>query len=473
MRELPIDAPVKEKNMISRRLAEELIAVALSTGADFAEVYQENTRKNSLRILDGKVDRISDTLISGIGIRAFLGTKTVYASTSDISREALLRCAASVAAAINDGSARASIHLTEKIYSNVHPISICPSSADVRIKTELLREATDAASAYHESISQVSGMLLDVDHCTMVANSEGLYTENRSVRTRMAVNAIASANGENQSGSCAPGRGMGLEMFDVIIPREIGVHAAKQAVTNLGAQYCPAGQMTVAIENGFGGVIFHEACGHSLEATSVGIGMSEMAGKLGQQVANPKVTAIDDGTIPNAWGSINSDDEGNPSQRNVLIRNGILESYMIDRLGSRRLGLPMTGNSRREGYAYEPTSRMTNTFIDNGPDKNEDIIASIDYGLYAKEMGGGSVNPLTGAFNFAVVEGYIVRKGRICEAVRGASLIGTGSQILRDIDMVGQNLATGQGMCGSSSGSVPTDVGQPLIRVSKITVGGR
>ena len=266
---------------------------------------------------------------------------------------------------------------------------------------------------------------------------------------------------------------MGLEMFELIDPASVGTRAAAQAMINLRADYCPAGQMTVAIENGFGGVIFHEACGHSLEATSVGIGASEMAGKLGQLVANPKVTAVDDGTIPNAWGSVNIDDEGTPTQRNVLIENGVLKNYMIDRLGSRRMGMPMTGNARRQSYSYEPTSRMTNTFIENGPDKNEDIIASIEYGLYAKSMGGGSVDPLTGAFNFSVSEGYIVRNGKICEPVRGASLIGTGTQILKDIDMVGQNLERGQGMCGSSSGSVPTDVGQPLIRVSSITVGGR
>jgi TldD protein len=289
----------------------------------------------------------------------------------------------------------------------------------------------------------------------------------------MAVNAIASAGGENQSGSASPGRGMGLEVFELFPPKEIGVSAAKQAITNLTADYCPAGQMTVAIENGFGGVIFHEACGHSLEATSVGTGRSQMCGKLGQKIANEKVTAIDDGTIPNAWGSVNIDDEGHPTQKNILIENGILKSYMIDRLGSRRMGMPMSGNGRRESYLYEPTSRMTNTYIANGPDKNEDIIASIEYGLYAKSMGGGSVNPLTGAFNFAVNEGYIVRNGKICEAVRGASLVGTGSQILQDIDMVCQNLDTAQGMYGSASGSVPTDVGQPLIRVSKITVGGR
>jgi TldD protein len=198
-----------------------------------------------------------------------------------------------------------------------------------------------------------------------------------------------------------------------------------------------------------------------------------MAGKMGQKIANEKVTAIDDGTIPGAWGSVNIDDEGHPTQKNILIENGILKSYMIDRLGSRRMGMKMTGNGRRESFEYEPTSRMTNTYIANGPDKNEDIIASIEYGLYAKSMGGGSVNPLTGEFNFGVNEGYIIRNGVICEPVRGASLVGTGSQILMDIDMVGQNLDTAQGMCGSSSGSVPTDVGQPLIRVSKITVGGR
>ena len=312
-----------------------------------------------------------------------------------------------------------------------------------------------------------------MDHTVLVANTEGLYATDRHVRTRMAISAVASANGENQSGSDAPGAGMGLEFFDTVNPKDIGREAARQALVNLSASYCPAGTMTVAIENGFGGVIFHEACGHSLEATAVAIGASQMAGKLGQQIANPKVTAIDDGTIPGAWGSVNMDDEGTPTQRNVLIENGILKSYLIDRLGSRRMGLPMTGSARRQGYGFEATSRMTNTFIANGTDRNEDIIASIENGLYCRKMGGGSVNPLTGAFNFAVTEGYLVRNGKICEPVRGASLIGTGSEILKNIDMVGQNLARAQGMCGSASGSVPTDVGQPLIRVSTIVVGGR
>ncbi len=459
--------------MIKQSLLEELLAVAMSTGGDFAEVYAEHTRNNSIMFADKKIDRIGDHVLSGVGIRVFFGERTVYASTSDLSREALLTCARSAADALGEGNAPISICLTPGSVPNRHPVTFNPVDASVEQRIGILKEACFAALEYHDRIAQVQGTLAGVEHEILVANSEGLLVGDRHIRTRIAVNATASENGENQSGSCSPGAGMGLEFFDSLDLSEIGRHAAKQAMVNLRADYCKAGQMAVAIENGFGGVIFHEACGHSLEATQVGVGMSEMCGKLGQKIANEKVTAIDDGTIVGAWGSVNIDDEGNPTQRNVLIENGILKNYMIDRLGSRRMGMPMTGNSRRQGYTYEPTSRMTNTFIDNGPDRNEDIIASMEYGLYAKEMGGGSVNPLTGAFNFSVREGYMVRNGKICEPVRGASLIGTGSRILQDIDMVGQNLARGQGVCGSSSGSVPTDVGQPLIRVRMITVGGR
>lgn len=459
--------------MIKQSFLEEALAAAMSTGGDFAEIYAENTRNNSVNLVDGKIDRIYDNTYSGVGIRVFLGTKTVYATTTDMSRVGLVACALNAAGIIGELKKDISVSLCRSAVKDIHPVRINPISADIKNRIAILKEACSAASDYDARISQVQGTLLGVDHAILVANSEGLLKEDRHVRTRIIVNSTASENGENQSGGCAPGRGMGLELFELFEPHEVGIHASRQALVNLKADYCPAGQMTVAIENGFGGVIFHEACGHSLEATQVGVGMSEMCGKLGERIANEKITAIDDGTIAGAWGSVNIDDEGNPTQRNVLIERGVLKNYMVDRLGSRRMGMPMTGNSRRQGYAYEPTSRMTNTFIDNGPDKNEDIIASIEYGLYAKEMGGGSVNPLTGAFNFAVREGYIVRNGKICEPVRGASLIGTGSQILKDIDMVGQNLATGQGMCGSSSGNVPTDVGQPLIRVKKITVGGR
>ena len=463
----------KEVKMLNKTLIERILGIAVSSGADFAEIFWETTRNGNVVLLNGKIDAITDSTVTGAGIRAFVGTRTVYASTSDMSEKGLVACARSVAEAVAEGGSELTVTVSGGRVADIHKIKTMPLSSDVRLRCDILREACDSARAFDERIAQVTGNLVAVERSIGVANTEGLLKEDSHVRTRISVGAVASANGENQSGGASPGRSMGLELFELFPPKEIGVNAARQAITNLVADYCPAGQMTVAIENGFGGVIFHEACGHSLEATSVGTGRSQMCGKLGQKIANEKITAIDDGTIPNAWGSVNIDDEGNPTRRNVLIENGVLKSYMVDRLGSRRMGLPMTGNSRRESYLYEPTSRMTNTFIDNGPDKNEDIIASIEYGLYAKSMGGGSVNPLTGAFNFAVNEGYIVRNGKICEPVRGASLIGTGSEILNDIDMVGQNLDVGQGMCGSSSGSVPTDVGQPLIRVSKITVGGR
>ena len=459
--------------MINRKWLEEALDTALLGGGDFAEIFAERSRQNTIRFIDKKIDRILDNLISGVGIRIFSGTRTIYASTTDISRNGLLTCARSVAEALAETKGVLSICLTPKSVADIHTVKIDPATAEAKVKTDILKEACFAAHEHNEAITQVVGNFMDTEREIMVANSEGLLVCDKHTSTRILVNATASDGNENQSGSCAPGRSMGLELFELFSPKAVGEKAARQAMVNLGAGYCKAGQMTVAIENGFGGVIFHEACGHSLEATSVSIGASQMAGKLGQQIANVKVTAIDDGTIPSAWGSVNIDDEGTPTQRNVLIETGILKNYMIDRLGSRRMGMPMTGSGRREGYTYEATSRMTNTFIADGPDRNEDIIASMEHGLYCRKMGGGSVNPLTGAFNFAVAEGYLVKNGKICEAVRGASLVGNGSEILMNIDMVGQNLDRAQGMCGSASGSVPTDVGQPLIRVSSITVGGR
>lgn len=459
--------------MLAKRLLEEVLQKALSTGADFAEVYVERTKENSVFMIDSKVDSIKDRLISGVGIRIFKGTRCVTGSTSNIERSALLACAGRVADALDGVAEGKTVHLTERLFGDIHPVKIVPDGASMQFKTDLLKEGYFAAKNYHQDISQVTATLLDFDHNILVANSDGLLAEDRQIRTRMLVDAIASKNGENQTGSCRPGRRMGLELFELFQPKDIGIEAARQAMTVLNAGYLKAGTMPVAIENGFGGVIFHEACGHSLEATSVSVGRSQFAGKLGQKIANEKVTAIDDGTIANGWGSFNIDDEGNPSQRKVLIEKGVLKNYMIDKLNGRRMGMEANGSSRRQGYRWAPTSRMSNTYIDNGTDKNEDIIKSIEYGLYAKSMGGGSVNPVTGAFNFAVQEGYIIRNGEICEAVRGASLIGKGSDVIMDIDMVGQNLETGQGMCGSASGSIPTDVGQPLLRVSSITVGGR
>lgn len=459
--------------MLTRELCREVLQAAVSTGADYAEVFAENTLNHTINMVANKVDTIQDSTIAGAGIRVYKGLRSVMASTVDTTREGLLRCAKQAADALGEGTAQIDIVLRERLYGDIHPVRITPCSVPNTEKIEVLKAAYFAAKEYADSITQVTGTFLDVDHNILIANTEGVYAQDRQIRTRLAISAVAQKEDQTQTGGCRPGARKGMELFEQIDPKAVGIHAAKQAVTMVNAGYCPAGVMPVAIEGGFGGVIFHEACGHSLEATAVAYGRSQFAGKLGEKIANEKVTAIDDGTIPGAWGSVNFDDEGTPAQKNVLIEKGVLKSYMIDKMGGRRMGMASTGNARRQSYAYTPTSRMTNTYIAAGEDKNADIIASMEYGLYAKDMGGGSVNPVTGEFNFSVNEGYIVRNGKICEPVRGASLVGKGSEIIRNIDMVGTDMQMGQGMCGSSSGSVPTNVGQPLIRVSSITVGGR
>ncbi|SHI81840.1 microcin-processing peptidase 2. Unknown type peptidase. MEROPS family U62 [Clostridium cavendishii DSM 21758] len=461
--------------MLSREKISKVLLEALKSGGDFAEVFVEDTINNNISMSNGNVEKIVSGRDYGVGIRIFKGFKSIYAYINDDSLSSLLNTARKAALAIGDLKEDQNINLNfiERVNKNINPILYVPSYISTDKKIEKLNLAYNVAKSYNNEIVQVTTTLLEKDRKILIANSEGLFTEDRNIRTRLGVLSVASNGKENQTGFQSPGRLMGFEFFDHIDPEYFAREASKTAVTMLHADYCKAGKMTVAIENGFGGVIFHEACGHALEASSVAKGDSVFTNKLGKQIASTKVTALDDGTMPNLWGSINIDDEGVPSERKILIENGILKNYMIDKLNGRRMNMVPNGSSRRESYKFAPTSRMTNTFIANGEDENEDIIKSMSYGLYAKKMGGGSVNPITGEFNFTVAEGYIVENGVIQRPVRGASLIGKGSEILMNIDMVGKNLDHGQGMCGASSGSVPTNVGQPLIRVSEITVGGR
>ncbi|OON92644.1 MAG: peptidase C69 [Epulopiscium sp. Nele67-Bin001] len=461
--------------MLSTDKIKNVLKLALSTGGDFAEVFVEDTIRKTIVLTSGKVETVNGGQDYGIGIRICKGLKSMYGYTSDDSLESLLATTKKIATALGkiSDTEHINLNLIENPFENAHTVVQVPNSVQSSYKISKLKEAHRGATEYSPEITQVDVRLMEVDQKVQIANSTGLLTHDRRVRTRVAVEAVASKGEDKQTGFLAPGALAGFEFVEGLDLYKLGQEAAKTAVTMLNAQYCPAGRMPVAIENGFGGVIFHEACGHSLEATSVAPGKSVFTGKLGQQIANEKVTAIDDGTIANAWGSINIDDEGNRGQKNVLIENGILKSYMIDMFNGRRMNMSSTGSGRRESYRYAPTSRMTNTYIANGNDDNDEIIKSIKYGLYAKKMGGGSVNAVTGEFNFAVVEGYIINNGKIDYPVRGASLIGTGPEVLMNIDMVGTNLEQAQGMCGSASGLVPTNVGQPLIRVSEITVGGR
>lgn len=459
--------------MISETVVKRVLEEALMTGGDYSELFMQDSDFNTVSMIDGKVEDAAYVRKAGAGVRVLKGTRCAYAYTADTSEEAILETARAAAAALGGVKefetkafeVRRGAAKYERRFSEI-------TNAD---RIALLRAGTNAAKAYSDEVTQVAARYLDADHRIMVANSNGIWAEDRRPRTRLRINAVAMKGMEAQTGDAAPGRGMGFEAYREIDPEAVGREAARIAVTMLKAPECPAGIVPVVIESGFGGVILHEACVHSLEATSVGRGNSEFCGKLGQAIASPIVTAVDDGTIPGAWGSIAYDDEGTPSQRNVLIENGVLKTYLVDLLGSRRMnGHPLTGSSRREDYTFAPTSRMTNTFFAEGESDPEELISSMGEGLYAANMGGGSVNPLTGEFNFAVSEGYWVRDGRIITPVRGATLIGKGSEVLMKIDRIARSgLDRGPGMCGSASGSVPVTCGQPRIRVSEISVGGK
>ena len=459
--------------MLTQKTAQLVLEKALSTGGDFAEIFCEDRRNNNLSMRSGKIEAVASNRLHGAGVRIYSGLESVYVYTNDTSEAGLVACAAKAAAAIRGGSAVKAAPFSADGNPNAHIIMEMPSQVAGRRKADKLRAANAILAGYPEVVQGIISYL-DSEQRVLIANSEGMFKEDLRVYTRFMVNAVASNGTENQTGHCSPGAMQGFELFDRTVDPEMCAHiACRTAVTMLHAPVCPGGMMPVVIDNGFGGVIFHEACGHSLEATSVAPGNSEFAGKLGQQIANPRVTAIDDGTIPNEWGSENIDDEGNPTTKLVLIENGILKNYMIDRLNSRKMGMPVTGSGRRQGYMFAPTSRMRNTYIAAGQDSEAEMIATMGDGLYCKSMGGGSVEPATGKFNFAVEEGYLVKGGRIVHPVRGASLIGRGSEILMKIDRVGRNMQMAQGMCGSLSGSIPTNVGQPMIRVSSLTVGGK
>lgn len=459
--------------MLEKSLVEKILNEALSTGGDFAEIFVEKKNNCGLFMIDGKIESSLSGRDFGIGIRIFKDLYSVYGYTNDMTEENLLKTARKISEAVKGTRADITINLLKQDIENYNKIEIYPETVLKKNKIDIMRRGYAAAKGYDSEISQVRVSYSDSKQNILVANSEGIWAEDERVRGRIRIESVASSGTEMQTGSMGPGASKGFEFFEKMDVESYGREASRIAKTILHADYSPSGKMPVIIDNGFGGVIFHEACGHGLEATSVAKGNSVFAGKIGQMIASPVVSAIDDGTIPNEWGTINIDDEGTPSRRNLLIENGILKGYMIDKLNGRRMGMASTGSGRRESYKYAPTSRMTNTFILNGKSSLDEMISSVEKGIYAKYMGGGSVNPATGNFNFAVMEGYLIENGKITSPVRGATLIGSGSEILKKIEMVGNNLAYGQGMCGSVSGSICTNVGQPAVKVSEITVGGR
>lgn len=459
--------------MIDKNIINDVLSLAVSTGADFAEIFVENNAKNSIGLINGKVENANAGIDFGIGLRVINGDTVIYSYTNSKDRDSLLDMASKASKAIKGCSGDRHITFSNMSFENNNKIFIRPDAVAKKDIVDYLSIGSAAAFNYNKLITQTSLSYIDQTQNIIIANTDGLWAEDERIRTRLAVSAVASNETEKQTGYFGPGALSGFEFCKNTDIERIAREAARSAVTMLGADNCPSGKIPVIMDNGFGGVIFHEACGHGLEAVAIAKNASVFAGKLGQKIASEKVNAIDDGTIANSWGSVNIDDEGVKSTKNVLIENGILKNYMVDKYNGKKLGLKPTGACRRQSYKFEPTSRMTNTYIAAGTDKKEDIIADTEYGLYAKYMGGGSVNPASGEFNFAVSEAYIVRNGKICEPVRGATLIGKGSEVLLNIDRVSDNLKLAEGMCGASSGSVPVCVGQPMIRVNNITVGGR
>ncbi len=453
-----------------------ILDAGISSGADFGEVYQENTESSSVAMLKGKVQKASSVMEYGIGIRLMKGVNSVYFYSNSSDVDKLIASCIAAGKSLNAVPDESFMSYSLGNLQKTNP-SVCDINPLLRPKSdtvEFLRKATSKASSFGDAISETACSVSYTQRTVLIHNTYGKVREESNIRTRYSFEAIAAKGNEKQSSRVAPGALRGFEFIDSADIDAQVTKCCESAIRMVNAGYCPSGKMPVVIGNGFGGVIFHEACGHALEATAVGIKNSYFTDKLGEKIASSVVSARDDARIEGEWGSYYTDDEGNDSSNLLLIENGILKNYLIDELGSRRMGgVKPTGCARRQSYEYAPTSRMSNTYICNGDSTPEQIISNTEYGLYASDMGGGSVDTSTGDFNFAVNEGYIIRNGEICEPVRGATLIGKGSEVLMNIDMVGNDLKLAAGVCGSLSGSVPTTVGQPTIRVSSIIVGGR
>jgi len=459
--------------MIDKQQAKLVLKEALLHGADFSELYFEETINHSIEMTGGLINRTNSSILYGVGIRVLKEDAEVYGYTNNVGFENLISLARRLGEGFAGEPTTDVIEFVQSQNPQTTKPKIDPKSVASMRKESLMRQVHEGAKSFSEEISQVVVSLVDKIQSITIINSEGLWTSDYRTNSRIASQVVAAKDGIMETASDNFGKNQGYEMFDEIDLVEFGRKVAESAVTMLHAPEMVGGVFPVVIHNAFGGVILHEACGHSLEATSVAKGLSVFSHKLGEKIGSDIVTAVDDGTIPDAWGSLNIDDEGSPTKQNVLIENGILKSFLIDKRNARKMKMSPTASARRESYKFSPTSRMTNTFFTNGKDKFEDIIASTKHGFFAKKMGGGSVLPTTGEFNFAVNEGYMIEDGKITHPVRGATLIGSGSDVLLKIDAISDNLSFGHGMCGSVSGSIPANVGQPTIRVSSMTVGGR
>ncbi len=457
--------------MLSKAELQEVLAVAKKYGGDFAEIFIEKKHNTGVSLEADKIERVISGIDVGAGIRVITGENTSYAYTNDLSLEALTKAAKIVAKSAGDKAEDVTINLMKNKEENTKIIEKEPDTVSIDKKVEKVLEANKAAREVDDRIKQVMVGYGDVVQEVTIANSLGEWVEDKRVRTRFMINSVAAKNSIIQTGYEAAGSFAGFELFDDVSPTELAQKASKRAITMLEAKPAPSGKMPVVMTSEAGGTMIHEACGHGLEADLVQKKLSVYAGKKGQQVASPEVTVIDDGTL-DKYGYMFWDDEGVKSKKNVLIKNGILEEFMYDRLTAMKENRESTGNGRRESYQNRPIPRMTNTYIDKGETDPEQIIKETKKGLLVEKMGGGQVNTTTGDFVFDVAEGYLIEEGEIKGAVRGATLTGNGPKVLNKIDMVGNDLGFAIGTCGKDGQGVPVSDAQPTLRVSELIVGG-
>ena len=461
--------------MISKLVAKDVLNLALSTGADYAEIFYEDSLHSTISVENGLVKTVDSNSVSGAAIRLLKENQTVYGYTNNLTKTGLMKLAGNLAASFN-GERIKTVEKFETIKAkNRNPIKKSYLDVSKEEIIALVKEGTKAIEDLKDPrIVRYIGNFLIHHRFVCVYNSKEKWFKRDTEFGRLAYSVVAASEKGYEMGFNGPGAQDDISYFRTKVnPKDTALDAARKALLMLEADECPSGKMPVVIGNGWGGVLFHESCGHPLEASSVARGLSCFSGKKGQQIASPILSAVDDSTIPSAWGSIDIDDEGNLGEKRVLIKDGILQNYMIDDFNGRRMGEKGNGASRRQNYKYCPTSRMSNTYICKGKSTKEEIIQATKLGLYAVGFNGGSVDPTTGEFNFGCSEAYIIRDGKVCEPVKGATLIGKGYEILTKIDMIADDLDLGQGMCGAASGSIRTNVGQPTLRVSEILVGGR
>jgi len=452
-----------------------VLGAAMRTGGEFAEVFVEDKRSSSAMLDDGKVEELTSGRDRGAGIRVVVGETTGFAHTADLSEAGLQAAAeAAAAAARSGGGGTNTVALTRRDHSRGYDIEIYPADVPKATKVELLTRANEVARGTGSAITQVSASYADSRRRILVANTDGLLSSDDTVRTLFSVSCVATGDTGMQTGRESIGHTIGFELFDLYDIEELAARAAQRALTKLDARPAPSGQLPVVIASGGGGVLFHEACGHGLEADLVGKGASVFKGRVGEQVASPLVTLVDDGTMQKEWGCFAIDDEGHPAQRNVLIQDGVLTDYMWDYLRSRKEGrASSSGNGRRQSYQHLPMVRMTNTYLLDGTSEPDDIIASTEKAVYVKHLGGGQVNTATGDFVFGMTEAYLIENGEITEPLREGNLIGNGPEVLSNIDAVANDFAMGPpGTCGKDGQGVPVGDGVPTLRVNGLTIGG-